>query len=103
SAIRFEGAQAETIALAAVRSTESVQVAHEGQTLSCVRGVPVGADDPVTPFPGEIPESHHLLEREPRRFDFRPFRPPQDLRRDLAWPHVRLDRALEFLIGDVLE
>lgn len=102
SAIKFEGARAETIALAAVRSTESVQVAHEGQTLSCVRGVPVGADGPLTLFPGEIPESHHLLERERRRFDFHAFRPPQGLRRDQAWPHVRLDQALQFLIGDVL-
>jgi len=100
--IKFEGAKVETMALAAIRCTESAQISHEGQMLSCVRGVPVGAEGAITLFPGEIPDSHHLLAQERQEFDFRAFLPPRGLRPDLPWPHVRLDQALQFLLGDVL-
>ncbi|MFD1626899.1 YcjX family protein [Azospirillum griseum] len=105
SAIRFDGAAVETMAIAAVKCTESVTTEHEGRQLRCVRGTPVGRDRPTVLFPGEIPDNADAF--PPGRehpYNFLPFRPPADLGRDpRGLPHIRLDQALQFLLGDYLE
>ena len=65
-------------------------------------------------FPGDLPPSLAAARAPERRqrlaeglsvVRFRPTRvPPDGLAGDAApWPHIRLDRALEFLIGDYLQ
>lgn len=105
SSIRFEGASVETMAIAALKCTDSVVTEHEGRQLRCVRGVPVGRDRPTVLFPGEIPEDSDAFPpgRE-RPYNFLPFRPPDGLGRDpRGLPHIRVDQALQFLLGDCLE
>ncbi|SMH48417.1 YcjX family GTP-binding protein [Azospirillum agricola] len=105
SSIRFEGAAVETMAIAALKCTDSVTTEHEGRQLRCVRGVPVGRDRPTVLFPGEIPEDADAFPpgRE-RPYNFLSFRPPADLGRDpRGLPHIRVDQALQFLLGDYLE
>nr|WP_274390006.1 YcjX family protein [Azospirillum doebereinerae] len=105
SAIRFEGAAVETMAIAALKCTESVVTEHEGRQLRCVRGVPVGRDRPTVLFPGEIPEDADAFPPgRDKPYNFLPFRPPDDLGRDpRGLPHIRVDQALQFLLGDYLE
>lgn len=105
TAIRFDGAEVETMAVASVKCAETVTVEHEGRTLRCVRGVPMGRDRPTVLFPGEFPR-----ELDPSRvaeaggLRFVDFRPPSGMGSDpLGPPHIRLDQALEFLIGDRFE
>ena len=104
NAIRFEGAQVETMAIAALKCTESVVTEHEGRQLRCVRGVPVGRDRPTVLFPGEIPEDAEAFPPgRDRPYNFLPFRPPDDLGRDpRGLPHIRVDQALQFLLGGYL-
>jgi predicted YcjX-like family ATPase len=99
---RLAGVPQEVMVLAALRCTEVVRVEHQGQLLSCVRGWLVDEDRETVLFPGEIP--HELPEAEhwtERRFRFRRFAPK---RLGKAGPesHIRLDRALDWLIGDHL-
>jgi uncharacterized protein len=105
STIRFDGAEVETMAIAALKCTESVTAEHEGRQLRCVRGIPVGRDRPTVLFPGEIPEDADAF--PPGRehpYNFLPFRPPADLGHDpRGLPHIRVDQALQFLLGDYLE
>ena len=113
------GAQVDVIALAAVRATREAQVKHAGQALDAIVGVPLAGETvngelfdgkaEAAIFPGELPE-------DPRRafrgdglampesegdWRFVRFRPP-NVAQGAALPHIRLDRALEFLIGDRL-
>lgn len=103
--IRFEGAQVETMALASLKCTETVITEHEGRSLRCIQGVPVGRDRPTVLYPGEIPDGADAMTvARNRSFRFMPFRPPADAGRDgRGLPHVRLDQALQFLLGDYLE
>jgi uncharacterized protein len=123
------GAQVDVIALAAVRATREAQVRHRGEDLPSILGVPVvgetdgerifDGETEVVSFPGDLPADPERLlgeNREPFRgltggsaahadFRFLRFRPPQLETTDgglPGLPHIRLDRALQFLIGDRL-
>jgi uncharacterized protein len=118
------GAQIDVIALASVRATREATVRHEGEKLSAIVGTPVKGEhigDDVFDglaegaiFPGELPEDPATVFRgdalavddEEADFRFLKFRPPiAKLDKDkeaLPLPHIRLDRAMEFLLGDKL-
>lgn len=119
------GAQIDVIALAAVRATREAMVRHDGETLSAIVGTPLKGEriggemfDGVVEgaiFPGELPaDPRHVfrgdalgLTDEDADFRFLKFRPPIALlgrdKEPLPLPHIRLDRAMEFLFGDHLE
>ena len=124
------GAQVDVVALAAVRATREATVMRGGENLPCVIGTPVAGEivggetfdgeTEVALFPGDLPADPKDLFRSdgkafrglatgsPQDADFRflRVRPPVLERTDsgiLALPHIRLDRALQFLIGDRLQ
>jgi predicted YcjX-like family ATPase len=97
---RFQGITVEVMTLASVRSTDVVRTEHDGQTLSCVRGHLKDENRETVLFPGEIPPE--LPEPEDwasGRFRFKEFA-PRRLQPSAAGQHIRLDQALQFLIGD---
>jgi predicted YcjX-like family ATPase len=124
------GAEVDVIALAAVRATREAAVRQGGATLPCIVGVPapgaLAADGrtfdgmtEIAVFPGELPADPDTVfasdaapfrgltaagadETDFRFVRFRP--PPLEATGDgtPALPHIRLDRALQFLIGDRL-
>jgi predicted YcjX-like family ATPase len=113
------GARVGTVALASVRATRETAVRDGGQLLRAVAGVPEAGEEvdgevfdgiaEAAVFPGELPaDPHAVLDGAvpPGSFRFPRFRPPavrQDAAgRTAALPHIRLDRALEFLLGDRL-
>ena len=123
----FAGASVGVIALAAVRATREVEAQQNGETLACIRGIPMPGEKvgtkrfdgstEVALFPGDLPADPRRLlapsgQEIARRMRFVRFRPPrlgpaagatEPQVWAQAWPHVRLDRALQFLIGDRLE
>jgi len=116
------GAKIDVVALASIRATREAMVRHEGERLAAIVGTPVAGErigeelfDGVAEgaiFPGELPGDPRLAFRgdalaladEDADFRFLKFRPPLvKIGRDgepLPLPHIRLDRAIEFLIGD---
>jgi hypothetical protein len=99
---RFSGITVDVLALAALRATDTVRTEYQGQVLSCVRGRLKDEDRETVLFPGEIPPD--LPEPEDwssGRFRFRDFA-PRRLRPGHPNQHIRLDQAIEFLIGDKL-
>ena len=113
------GARVGTVALASVRATRETAI-HEGDAvLRAVAGTPEAGEhvgdeifDGVTEaaiFPGELPaRPEAVLEGavEPGSLRFPRFRPPvvkpDALGRPGHLPQIRLDRAMQFLIGDHL-
>ncbi|MEI8394929.1 MAG: YcjX family protein [Rhodospirillaceae bacterium] len=104
NAIRFEGATVETMALAAVKCTETVTTEHQGRKLACIQGTPLGRQRPTVLFPGSIPDGPDLFpDNVPHPYRFLDFEPPAGAGRDgRGLPNIRLDQALNFLLGDHL-
>lgn len=116
----FKSIKTEFITLASVKCTETVIVDHDGHKLSCLKGIlkaPYKKENSEEKnenseneyrehifFPGEIPP--HLPTSEDwagKHFKFISFLPPRiDAKNQSSLPHIRLDQALEFLIGDKL-
>lgn len=116
------GVTIDVIALAAVRATREAMVRHDGQKLSAIVGTPLkgerlgydvfDGEEEAAIFPGELPADPRdvfkgealALSEEEADFRFLKFRPPvAALGKDsapLPLPHIRLDRAMEFLLGD---
>jgi predicted YcjX-like family ATPase len=112
------GAEVRAMAFAAVRATREVRVEDRGTSLAAIAGTPeagevVGDDrfDGATEaavFPGSLPANPAAIFDKDQRWQVRAprFRPPliepDAGGRTPALPHLRLDRALDFLIGDRL-
>jgi predicted YcjX-like family ATPase len=120
---RFAGAEVKTMAIASLRATQEAEL-KRGTPESAIVGIPlpgerIGADTfdgrrKVALYPGDLPKSLEAALAIPSRTGpdkdvalvrFRPHRIPADTIEGAAmpWPHIRLDRAIEFLIGDRLE
>lgn len=98
----FEGITMDCIGLASVQATESGLVDHKGEKIPALRGHRLEDNAPLTVYPGEVPPRlpGHAFWQE-QGFHFEQFR-PQDADIDRPLPHIRLDSALEFLLGDKL-
>jgi predicted YcjX-like family ATPase len=118
---KFAGAQIDVVALAAVRATREATVARGREKLPAIIGTPlagemIGAElfdgnTEVAAFPGDLPDDpaalfagfKGLTSADETDYRFLRFRPPMTERGDApALPHIRLDRALQFLLGDRL-
>jgi predicted YcjX-like family ATPase len=93
------------VALAAQRSTDVVRTEHQGQALSCVRGRLKDDNRETVLFPGEIPADLPSADDwQANHYRFRDFAPRRlRLNGAEAPQHIRLDQALETLIGDRLQ
>lgn len=122
---RFSGAEVDVVAMAAIRATREARLKHQGDDLGAILGTPLpgqkidgeiqDGETEVAAFPGDLPADPDSL------FDnnsvstsgdgsdtwrFLRFRPPELQKTaeglTLSLPHIRLDKALQFLLGDRL-
>ena len=108
----FSGARTEAMSLASLRATVEETVTRDGATVPAVRGTLLATGKPALMYPGALPTDparllsparegaeawldadYHLMSFAPARLTLKPGEGP---------PHIRLDRAVEFLIGDQL-
>jgi predicted YcjX-like family ATPase len=116
---RFAGAKVEVLAIAAVRATHEALMQERGDSLPVIVGTPLAGETmdgetfdgrtETAIFPGDLPaDPAKLLSGEGKKPDLRfiRFKPPRlETTADgleLSLPHIRLDRALQFLFGDKL-
>jgi len=95
--------ETEFAALSAVKCTANRRVLYQDQQITVLEGTIKGHDAVEQLFPGEIPE--HLptvADWSSERFRFYDFQPPSlDRDRARGIPHIHMDKALQFLIGDL--
>ncbi|WP_445682598.1 YcjX family protein [Radicibacter daui] len=105
----FNGAATAAMAIASVRATQEADVTRDGEVLRCVTGTPLGGGAPVAAFAGALPaslsEADLAAASAAGQFSSISFAPPP--RAGLVapgepLPHLGLDRALQFLIGEAL-
>jgi len=121
------GANVRVMAIAALRATREATAKSGKDELACIMGTPLPGETidgrvfdgktEVAIFPGDLPEDPtqafaNLSETSrPGRtdeIDIIRFRPPRlalgaSDGQPVAMPHIRLDRALDFLIGDLIQ
>ncbi|HJS60733.1 MAG TPA: YcjX family protein, partial [Pseudolabrys sp.] len=130
--VGMSGAGLEVMALASVRATREATVNHDGHALPVIVGTPIAGEKingeffdgekKTAIFPGDLPEDPEVLFKAIEmqsggttfvesahplpELSFVRFRPPHleetggGLK--LSVPHIRLDRAMQFLFGDRL-
>ncbi|MGN6582868.1 MAG: YcjX family protein [Rhizobiaceae bacterium] len=117
----LSGAEVEVLAMAAVRATREGTVTQGRETLPVIIGTPLtgetiagevfDGETETAIFPGDLPAAPDTVfmeygAGESSAIRFVRFRPPRLERTaegvTLSLPHIRLDRAMEFLIGDRL-
>ncbi|MEM1315823.1 MAG: YcjX family protein [Pseudomonadota bacterium] len=108
----FRGAKTKAFALAALRATTETTVHRDGRDLDLVRGRLLTTGCEAALWPGDLPEDPGALLDPARRqegrwlngdFGAMAFAPPRlTLKPGDGPPHIRLDRAAQFLIGDRL-
>ncbi|MFC2968808.1 YcjX family GTP-binding protein [Acidimangrovimonas pyrenivorans] len=108
----FAGATTAAMSIAALRATVETTVEHGGATLDCVKGRLAETGKVAAMYPGELPQdptrllsparqgAERWLDADYQVMGFAPAR--LNLKPGEGPPHIRLDRAAEFLIGDRL-
>jgi predicted YcjX-like family ATPase len=125
SRANLSGAEVDVLAMAAVRATREGTVKQGRETLPVIIGTPLkgetigdeifDGETETAIFPGDLPEKpvsvfqqngsgrNSLTDPEIRFVRFRPPRLEKTAEGiTLSLPHIRLDRALQFLLGDRL-
>ncbi len=108
----FSGAATEAMSIAALRATVEETVKHNGDTVDCVSGILLDTGKRAAMYPGTLPDDpNHLLSVARKGADqwldadysLMRFAPaPVTMKRGDGLPHIRLDKAAQFLIGDRL-
>ncbi len=100
------------MSVAALRTTTEDQIERDGRVLDAVRGILQESGKGAAFYPGRLPDDPARLLTPARDgeenwldadYEFMSFAPrPLELKPGDGPPHIRLDRAAEFLIGDRL-
>ncbi len=116
---KYAGAEVKVLALAAIRATREGEAKRNGEKLPCIVGYPLPGEtigkrsfdgnEAFAIFPGDLPADPEAAlkgwhtEGEMRFVRFRPPNPiPLPSGGFAPFPNIRLDRAIETLIGDRL-
>ena len=117
---KYAGAEMKVLALAAVRATREGEARRNGEKLPCIVGYPLpgetigkrtfNGNEEFAIFPGDLPPDPEAALRgwqtEEGDMRFVRFRPPNPVLLPSGgfapFPNIRLDRAIEALIGDRL-
>ena len=116
----YAGAEVKVLALAAIRATREGEARRGGERLPCIVGYPLPGEtigkrhfdgnEEFAIFPGDLPADPEAALRgwriEQGEMRFVRFRPPDPMPLPSGgfapFPNIRLDRAVETLIGDYL-
>jgi predicted YcjX-like family ATPase len=108
----FQGAITQSLSLASLRTTVEEVITHEGEKLEAVRGRLLGTGKEAVMYAGELPDDPSDILQSAREgaqnwltddYAIMRFSPAKmTLKPGDGPPHIRLDRAAEFLFGDKL-
>jgi predicted YcjX-like family ATPase len=88
--------------LASVRTTKAGLVEQDGQSFHAIKGA-TEEGEALTIYPGEVPSNIPNSQFwQQNQFQFKTFR-PMNYQQGEPLPHIRIDRVLEYLIGDKLQ
>jgi hypothetical protein len=97
--LNYQGVTIETMAMSSVKATKQVKVVEKGKELNCIYGKETESEQLLTYLPAQPPMRLLSHKQWPENgFKFLNFYPMLSDTQDLE--HIRLDHAIEYLIGD---
>lgn len=98
----FENIEMECMSLASIQATTNGFVSDGEKSIPAIQGI-TNEGSPLTLYPGEVPKKlPNEAFWESSAFDFNNFR-PTEVEADMPLPAIRIDKALQYLIGDKLK
>lgn len=98
----FENIEMSCMSMASIQATQSGFIANNGKSTPAIQGTTL-AGDAMTIYPGEVPNKlPSAAYWQKQGFEFTAFR-PMSSHHDEPLPHIRVDKVLEYLIGDKLK
>ncbi|GLT14484.1 YcjX family protein [Vibrio algivorus] len=99
--VSYEGIDMECVSLASIQATMPGYASSGDKTFQAVKGTTL-EEETLTLFPGEVPPKLPQKDYwQGNGFEFYEFRPLK-IPHDQALPHIRIDKVLQFLLGDKL-
>ncbi len=100
--VQFEGVETESTAIASIRTSQFGEVIQGQDKIPVLKGTSLEGTPQVI-FPGDVPPVCPSVSFwEKQGFEFPKLRPMSSSKLS-SCPHIRLDQALEFLLGDKLK
>ncbi|EOX4929663.1 YcjX family protein [Vibrio alginolyticus] len=98
----YENIEMSCMSIASIQATTTGFISSGDKTIPALQGTTLGGE-PMTMFPGEVPKKlPNAAYWQNNGFDFTSFR-PMPSPNDEPMKHIRLDKALDYLIGDKLK
>ncbi|OXX25059.1 YcjX family protein [Vibrio sp. V08_P9A1T1] len=98
----YENIEMSCISMASIQATQAGFIDSGERTIPALQGVTLNGET-LTIFPGDVPKKLPNKEYwQHQGFEFTSFK-PRAFSCDEPCPHIRLDKALEYLIGDKLK
>lgn len=98
----YENIEMSCMSIASIQATQTGFISQGEQSVPAIQGVTMD-EQPMTVFPGEVPRKlPNQSYWDEQGFEFTAFR-PQVFSQDDPLPHIRMDKALDYLIGDKLK
>jgi len=108
----FSGAKTSSLALASLRATVEENHTYKGVALDCVRGTLLDTGKEVAMYAGRLPDDPSVILNAVAKgakdwldadYTVMKFAPAKiTMKPDFGPPHIRMDKAAEFLLGDGL-
>ncbi|EGU30901.1 YcjX family protein [Vibrio scophthalmi] len=98
----FENIEMSCISMASIQATQTGFINQGEQSIPAIQGTTMN-DQAITVYPGEVPRKLPSASYwQQKGFEFTAFK-PLVTHQDEPLPHIRIDKALELLIGDKLK
>jgi predicted YcjX-like family ATPase len=99
--LKYDDIDMKTLALASVQASKSGKSQYQGKMVPVIQGRCLADDKVITLFPGTVPEKLPNKSDWPAAgFNFLSFAPLTTVANHEALPHIRMDQAMQFLLGD---
>ncbi|KII79501.1 YcjX family protein [Vibrio renipiscarius] len=98
----FENIEMSCISMASIQATQTGFIAQGDKSIPAIQGTTMDGQS-ITVYPGEVPRKlPSAAYWQQQGFEFTAFKPLPS-HQDEPLPHIRIDKALELLIGDKLK
>jgi len=99
--LNYESIAMKTLTIASVKTTQVGNSVHKGQSLPVIQGRRADNDELITLFPGAVPDKLPKSSFwDKQHFNYIAFKPQQVCDVHECLPHIRMDQAMQFLLGD---
>ncbi|ROV58249.1 YcjX family protein [Vibrio ponticus] len=98
----FENIEMSCMSMASIQATQTGFIASGDQSIPALQGIAMDGA-PLTVYPGEVPKKLPAADYwHNKGFEFTAFK-PMPSHQDEPLPHIRIDKALQYLLGDKLK